>query len=210
MVMNNRRKKSGLLLGALLIGGGLYAMNEPSENGRDPNLITPPSANWEKDIPKFGDYPEGHIKESFIGSDLTRTLSNGNNAGNIAQFRTNGNVINPNDPWKGSVSWQYNTDGRFVQFISFAWGLRASILLLKNYIDRDGRDTITKIIQYWDLGNPNYINHLVTNTGFQANQTLQADKATLKNIIRYIVVMEHGWSNDLVTDKRFETAYNLL
>lgn len=193
--------------GLLLVGWGVNAMDPTKPSTAN---IKPPSSGWTDDVAKNGDYPEGHIKESFLGRDRTRTLSECNNPGSIKQFRSNGAVINPNNPWRGSIPWQENTDGDFVQFTSFAWGLRATILLLKNYIDRENRNTITKIIQYWDNGNLNYINHLVTHTDFTANQVLQADKDTLYQLTRFITVMEQGWFNDLVTDKRFDTAYGLL
>lgn len=202
-------KKSTLIIGTMLFGTAAMAFSS-SDNPTSSGGAVAPSDNWASDIPKFGDYPEGHIKESFLGKAGSRTLYSCNNPGSIKQFRSDGRVISPNDPWKGAIPWQENTDGDFVQFTSFAWGLRASIKLLQNYIDREGRDTLRKIIQFWDLGNPNYLNFLVTNTGFTADQNLAADKPTLEQIVRYITVMEQGWQHDVVTNKRFETAYSLL
>lgn len=198
-----------IILGGLLLIG-VCGLNQTAEGKTNGNQTDKPSDNWAKKIAQFGDYPEGHIKESFLGSNKARTLSECNNIGSIKQFRSNGTVISPNAPWRGAVPWQQNTDGTFVQFTSFAWGLRACILLLKNYITKYNRNTLRKIVQYWDLGNPQYLTHLVTNTGFGADQILVADKRTLQKIVRYIGVMEQGWANDVVTDKRFQTAYALL
>lgn len=149
---------------------------------------------------------EGAANESYLGADAnyyTRSILN-NNLGSI--------ILNPkartNDPWQGSLTSSQNTDGKFEQFYTLAYGTRAMLKLLSNYINLHNRNTLTKIILHWDLGNPAYTAFLVSRTGFGANQVLQADKTTLKAIAQAIVRYETGL--EFLTDARFEQGYNLL
>jgi hypothetical protein len=142
---------------------------------------------------------EGSINESFLGmSNAPRGIRNNNP----------GNLVLTNEAWNGKIPNAQNTDQRFEQFYKLPYGYRAMIKLLINYIDRFGRNTITKIIQEWDLGNPSYISFLVQETGFSDNQVLQTDKATIKALAQAIDRMENRAY--YLTDARFETAYNLL
>lgn len=141
---------------------------------------------------------EGAMNESFLGSTgLPRGIRN-NNPGNIKIGSSQ---------WQGKIPVAQNTDGTFEQFSSFPLGARAMIKLLKNYINQ-GRNTPTKIIQYWDLGSPSYTSFLIQETGFTANQILQPDKPTLKALSQAIAKFENG--QDILTDIRFETAYALV
>lgn len=151
-------------------------------------------------IPSGGYQPgtaEGSLNESFLGTNNPRGIRN-NNPGNIKK----GNAA-----WQGKISLANNTDGTFEQFVSFPYGARATIKLLKNYIDQ-GRNTPKLIIQYWDVGSPTYTAYLVSQTGFGENQVLTADKPTLKKLSQAIAKFENG--RDILTDVRFETAYSLL
>ncbi len=147
---------------------------------------------------------EGAANESYLGANYyTRSILN-NNLGSI--------ILNPkartNDPWQGSLPLAQNTDGKFEQFYTLAYGTRAMLKLLSNYINLHNRNTLTKIILHWDLGNPAYTAFLVSRTGFGANQVLQADKSTLKVIAQAIVRYETGL--EFLTNARFEQGYNLL
>lgn len=68
---------------------------------------------------------------------ITRGLRN-NNPFNIRFNRSN--------QWKGKVCASNNTDKEFEQFISIEYGVRAGIVLLRNYIRR-GINTPRKIIE---------------------------------------------------------------
>ncbi|WP_299368329.1 hypothetical protein [Winogradskyella sp.] len=154
------------------------------------------SRSKKKDTPV---YPEGDPRESFLGMDEYPRGIRNNNPGNIKYSASNN--------WLGKIPLSENTDGTFEQFETFAYGTRAMLLLLTNYIN-SGRDTLGLIVDDWDLGNPSYLTYLIDETGFAANQPLQADKATLKAIARPMVIFENGI--DMLTDARFETAYDML
>lgn len=141
------------------------------------------------------------LTESFLGypaSTTNRGIRN-NNLGNLKMGSS---------AWQGMVPQNQNTDGTFEQFTTMAYGTRAMIKLLYNYITRKGNDTIHKIIADWDLGSTHYIQFLVNNTSFTEHQVLQPTKQTLKELAQAIARMEVGeW---FLTDARFDAGYSLL
>lgn len=186
MAKNDKIIKAGLVVGLiwLFMPKATASTNNSGSSGTIPPGGTPPGA------------PMGDINESFLGTNNPRGIRN-NNPGNIKIG---------NSAWQGKIQ-AANTDGTFEQFVSFPYGARAMIKLLQNYIGM-GRDTPTKIIQFWDVGNPTYTAYLIAQTGFGANQVLTADKPTLKKLSQAIARFENGV--DILTDSRFETAYALL
>lgn len=186
--MNSKNKKAALVgLGVLAL---LVIPNQSKANTNTPGP-QPPTGGI---VPGA---PEGSINESFLGTNNPRGMRN-NNPGNLKIG---------NSPWQGKIPVSQNTDGTFEQFTSFPLGARAMIKLLINYINQ-GRNTPKKIIQYWDVGAPHYTAFLVGETGYSENQVLQADKTTLKKLSQAIAKFENG--RDILTDPRFETAYQLL
>lgn len=164
-------------------------------NGLDftpmPNLI--PDGGLDGNLP----VNQSGLNESFLGTNNPRGIRN-NNPGNL---KISGSA------WQGKIPVSQNTDGTFEQFQSFAYGTRALIKLLKNYI-AGGHNTIEKIIIRYDLGNPNYITFVSTKTGIPPTQTVTDTKSTLKAICKAIVQFENG--QDFLTDARFEAGYSLL
>lgn len=193
MAKNDKIIKAGLVVGLIWLlmpkaaasTGGNNSGGGGTSNDGIPQGGTVPGA------------PMGDINESFLGTNNPRGVRN-NNPGNIKIG---------NSAWQGKIPVANNTDGVFEQFVSFPYGTRAMIKLLQNYIAQ-GRDTPTKIIQFWDIGNPTYTAYLIAQTGFSANQVLTGDKPTLKKLSQAIARFENGV--DILTDSRFETAYALL
>lgn len=143
--------------------------------------------------------PEGDINESFLGIKATRGIRN-NNPGNIKYSK--------NNDWKGKITWENNTDWVFEQFKSFPYGVRAMIINLRTYINR-GENTVRKIIDKYDYsGNSDYINFVIKETGFSADQVLQPDKQTLKKLVQAMSTLETGKA--IVTDSRFEAGWAIL
>lgn len=179
---------------AALVGFGVLAlfMIPNKSNASNSTGIAPPNGS------PVG--TEGSLNESFLGLVSYPVGVRNNNLGNIK--------INSSNNWTGKIPLSQNTNGTFEQFRSLAEGTRAMIKLLKNYIVRDNRNTLKKIIQYWDLGNPAYTSFLVNETGFSENQILQGDKQTLKKLAQAIVYFEVG--SYFLTDARFEVGYSLL
>lgn len=146
--------------------------------------------------------PVGDINESFLGTNNYPGIAN-NNLGNIKWTPER-----LTDPWRGAIDWDDNTDGTFEQFARLADGTRAMIKLLRNYINNLGRNTPKIIIQWWDVGNPDYLTFLLNRTGFTENQVLTADKPTLKKLAQAIARFENG--QEILTDQRFENGWSLL
>lgn len=122
-----------------------------------------------------------------------------------------GNIRISSAKWKGKVT--QNTDGAFEQFETFTHGVRALIILLKNYMVRRKCDTIEKIIHRYAPGheNPtdNYINAVVSGTGFRKDEVLEPDKCTLRLLVREITKFENGIGY-VVSSQVFNDAWEMI
>lgn len=146
--------------------------------------------------------PEGDVNESFLGTKAVPSIRN-NNPGNI---KMTANSLK--NPWQGSISQANNTDGTFEQFMTLAYGTRAMLKLLTNYM-ASNRNTVQTIIDSWDRpNNSNYINFVAGRMGISPTQTLQPDKDTLKALSQAMVRFEAG--KEFLTDQRFERGWELL
>lgn len=143
-----------------------------------------------------------HSKRSHGLQAIPRGIRN-NNPGNI--------VMNRNNAWEGRVPLANNTDGRFEQFTTYAYGVRALIMLLRTYIN-SGRNTIESIFrQYAPAGENNtqqYIDFVARRLGVAANAPLTLSKETLKALSQSIGRMENG--SECISDEQFEAGWNLL
>lgn len=136
-------------------------------------------------------------------TDLPRGMRN-NNPGNIVQAA--------ND-WRGKVPAGQNTDGKFEQFETYQYGVRAMIVLLKNYIDRYGLKTLSAIITRWCSGGCDlnvYLQVMTQTTGYAVNQPLSADREVLKRLVRGIAQVEQGGSREWISDGVFNQAWTML
>jgi hypothetical protein len=101
---------------------------------------------------------------------------------------------NPGDiKWDGTA-WKGigGNDGTFVIFTDTVYGLRAIAVDLTTKINKDGLDTISKIVSAYAPAADNnnvsaYISAVVSDTGIPANQILSADGQTLQLLVRAIV-----------------------
>jgi hypothetical protein len=144
-------------------------------------------------------YPNNFNSRGF---DVPRGIRN-NNPGNIEK--------NPANAWEGRVPLKDNTDGRFEQFTTYAYGVRALIMLLRTYIN-SGRNTITAIFNlYAPAGENNtkeYINFVAGKLGISSTAIITLNKNTLKELSQAIAKMENG--QDCINDTQFEEGFNLL
>lgn len=90
-----------------------------------------------------------------------------------------------------------NTDGSFEQFTEMKWGLRAGFLLLRNYINKYGLNTIEKIIKRWAPSNENntkeYIRRVCNHTGLESTTTLDASNSCqMIVLVEAMCVVENG------------------
>src|SRR5262245_28843201 len=84
---------------------------------------------------------EPSVAKSWYGYQFDKSQPRGirnNNPGNIR--------LNKNNDWTGKVPADKNTDGSFEQFTDYKYGVRALIILLRNYIN-GGKNTITKVFE---------------------------------------------------------------
>jgi hypothetical protein len=136
------------------------------------------------------------------GLDLPRGIRN-NNPGNIQK--------NPANRWEGRIPLENNTDTRFEQFTTYAYGVRALIMLLRTYIN-SGKNSITAIFSaYAPPGENNtqqYIDFVAERLRVGATAQLSLSKNVLRELAKAIARMENG--QECISDAQFEEAWELL
>jgi len=124
-----------------------------------------------------------------------------------------GNLILTNIKWQGKVPNDKNTDGKFEQFISMDYGVRAMLIDIKGDIEKDGLNTITKLITKYapphENNTKNYITLVSAKTGIGANAVLKTDKDTMIKLGSALSGVENGWSYTL-PNSEIEKGYNLM
>jgi hypothetical protein len=125
-----------------------------------------------------------------------------------------GNIVLSSSAWKGKIPNRENTDGKFEQFVSYQYGVRAMIVLVQNYMNRYGLNTIGKIIQRWCGTNCNYnsyVNSVSQSTGYAANQILPNSMDVVVNVVRGLAQFEQGKpGNQLIPDALINQAIELI
>ena len=101
---------------------------------------------------------------------------------------------NASNAWKGKVV--PGTDPLFEQFITMAYGYRAALRLLRNYIN-DGHNTIRKIINKWappkENNTSSYVSHVAGRTGIGADTIIDRnDQQKLCKIAYAMAWSENG------------------
>ncbi len=146
-------------------------------------------------------YSNGNSNTSYA-AQVPRGIRN-NNPGNIE--------INDSNAWEGKVPRAQNTDGRFEQFTSYAYGVRALIILLRNYIT-GGRNTITIIFEAYappsENNTQNYIRFVSERIGIGANVTVPLNRNNIRTLAQAIARMENGV--DAITDQQFDEGWALV
>lgn len=108
-----------------------------------------------------------------------------NNPGNI--------VYNTSNDWKGQIG----SDGTFAKFSDPIYGIRAMMLLLRNYCSNQNLCTIEKIINRWapaPANNPvQYADTVAQICGVGKSQQLNInDYGTIRAVARAITAVENG------------------
>jgi len=122
----------------------------------------------------------------MTGSNKSRGIRN-NNPGNIRW----------GDEWQGLVPQAQRTDKSFCQFISSEYGIRAMIIILRNYQSKYGLKTITGIVKRWAPPNENdtqaYIRSVATATATAADKPIDlTDSRKLFPLLQAIIKHENG------------------
>lgn len=106
-----------------------------------------------------------------------------------------GNIRATNIPWQGKVPFDENTDGEFEQFVSMPYGIRASLVNLRSYINQ-GTNTISKIISKWAPRTENdtdeYIAVVEEFTGIGRNDKIQFNQSDIVPLAWSIFYHENG------------------
>jgi hypothetical protein len=151
---------------------------------------------------------------SYLGrTDLPRGMRN-NNPGNIER--------NPNNKWQGRIPVDQQTDPRFEQFSTYPYGTRAMIVLLRNYINIHGANTIRKIIERWapkdgswggkTYNNPTeaYVNVVSETAGLSPDEPVDPDDPEqMYRIVKGMAYMENGVEL-AVTRPVFQESWKLV
>jgi len=101
------------------------------------------------------------------------------------------------DEWQGLVGKSQRTDKSFCQFTSPEYGIRAMIVILRNYQSKYGLRTITGMIKRWAPPNENdtqaYINSVAQATGTNADRPIDLnDSRKLFPLLQAIISHENG------------------
>lgn len=143
-------------------------------------------------------------KMSIDLSTAPRGIRN-NNPGNID--------FNPLNKWKGLNPKSQELDRRFCVFISPEYGIRALMILLRNYEKKHGLNTVRQIINRWAPTHENntsaYMNHVadMMNADIDACLNLK-DRDTLIKLAKAIVTHENGVQP--YSDMIYQSAYELI
>lgn len=134
-----------------------------------------------------------------------------NNASYPRGIRNNnpGNIRVSKSPWKGKIALAKNKDGAFEQFNFYVFGVRAMIVLIKNYIRNNKLDTIRKIMHKYAPTSENqtdkYAKWVADKSGLGIDQKLQINDANLRPLIKAMAHYENG--TPAVDDDMFTAAY---
>ncbi|EHL2774317.1 structural protein [Salmonella enterica subsp. enterica serovar Hvittingfoss] len=101
------------------------------------------------------------------------------------------------DDWKGLVPKSQRTDKDFCQFIKPEYGIRAMIVILRNYQRKHGLNTISGIISRWAPTNENntqaYIDSVAKSTGVTPDQFVHTDDSRfMMKLLQAIIRHENG------------------
>lgn len=120
----------------------------------------------------------------FAAYRMTRGIRN-NNPGNIR--------FSPSNDWEGQLA-QPDRDG-FSVFTDPRFGIRAMAILLRNYVNRYGLNTVRGLITRWAPPSENdtdaYANHVALELGIGLDDTIDL-QAHLPSLVKVIVKHENA------------------
>lgn len=127
-----------------------------------------------------------------------------------------GNLRKTSIPWKGKIA---GTDPSFEQFETFVWGLRAKILDIRNDIQKDGTNTINKLISEFAPPSENntggYIDQVCQYMSYTPDQILTGEREEMRRLSKIIIRIENGNPQTYIgrtewfDDRTFDVAWDL-
>lgn len=188
--------KKGLIIGALLGMGFLVAQKAGAANGSGSSGSGSGSGSGSASGSGSGTRSGGPGGPA----SLPRGIRN-NNPGNIRRNAAN--------PWRGKVPFADSTDTAFEQFTTPVMGIRALLVLLRNYIGQ-GNNTLRKIISKWAPPSENatagYISFAAQALGITPDRAISRDDATLLIRLAKAITQKENGQNPY-TDKQFQDAW---
>ena len=102
-------------------------------------------------------------------------------------------------------------DQEFEEFVSMEYGLRAAFLILRRYIRRYKKNTVTSIVSTWAPHNENntlrYIDTVCHKTGLEPTQPIDyEDGVTMCKLVAAMAIVECGQPINI---KTIEKAYQM-
>lgn len=105
-----------------------------------------------------------------------------------------GNLVKTSIKWKGKIPHDQNTDSRYEAFTAPHWGIRAMTMDIRNDIEKDGTNTIRKLINEYAprFENPtaNYIAHVAKSVGIDPDTVIK--KEHYPALIKALIFFENG------------------
>ncbi|MCM1070009.1 MAG: structural protein P5 [Prevotella sp.] len=154
---------------------------------------------------------------AYSKKKTTTTTGNNNstmNNSNLPRGYRNNNPLNiriSSNNWQGKLC--NNTDGAFEQFVSMAYGYRAAMVLISNYITKYNCTTIAQIISRWAPTNENntagYISRVCSQTGYTRGTVISpTNEAQMCNLVYAMSLVENGY-NPLPDSDAIRQAWKL-
>lgn len=105
-----------------------------------------------------------------------------------------GNLVITSIPWNGKIPVSKNTDGSYEQFSSALMGIRAMFIDMRGDIEKDGNNTIRKLITEYAPPHENntaaYIAAVSQKLGLHADAAIQ--KSHYHALIKAVIQHENG------------------
>lgn len=119
------------------------------------------------------------------------------NSGSRGIRNNNPGNIRWGDEWQGLVPKSQRTDKYFCQFTAPEYGIRAMIIILRNYRTKHGLKTTRQLISRWAPSSENdtdsYINSVSKQTGIEADKVIDVtDSRVMIRLLEAIITHENG------------------
>lgn len=107
-----------------------------------------------------------------------------------------GNIRRGNE-WQGQIPDAQRTDSAFCQFVTPEYGIRAMCIILRNYQQKHGLNTVSGIIRRWAPPGENdtqaYIDNVARATGVTPDQPVDTgDPYFMTKLLQAIIRHENG------------------
>ena len=150
----------------------------------------------------------GQVTHQFTDMAVDKSIPRGYRNNNPLNMRISSSA------WQGKIPVENNTDGAFEQFISMAYGYRAAMKLLGNYVTKYKCDTLAKMISRWAPSNENntdgYISRVCKTTGFTPDTHISPQNHDQMTSLAYAMSLVENGTKMLPDRSAIEEGWQLL